>query len=105
MTGDLLLLVVVAVAVVPTRVIEAVDRARARAACSHKELALSQGISQKQWSQELHGQGHIALDRLDATPAPFRAALLEELALAWGLPTLVTPAQVLDLIRQELRHA
>lgn len=97
----LLLIVVVAAPVVAT----AIERARARAACSHKELAISQGISQAQWSQEIHGQGHIALDRLTATPEPFRAALLEELAREWGLPVLITPAQVVELIRRELHHA
>lgn len=103
MTTWPLLLVYVAAPLVAS----AIERARQRAALSHKDLALAQGLTQAHWSQQLSGypSSHIWLDRLTATPEPFRAALLEELALVWGVPTLVTPAQVLDLIRREVHHA
>jgi len=91
-TSILTLLIVVVAAPL---VADAIDRARMRAGCSHKELALSQGIRETQWSQQLHGVGnqHIALDRLSATPPAFRHALLEELAVAWDVPR---PAHTID---------
>lgn len=83
-------------------VADAIERARQRAGLSHKELALSQGIGIPQWSQQLHGNGHIALDRLTGTPEPFRAALLDELRAAWHLtaPTLTDIYALLqDVVR------
>lgn len=83
MTTWTLLLVVATAPIVAA----AIERARLRAGLSHKELALSQGITQAQWSQQLKGYpgSHIWLDALSATPAAFRAALLEELRAAWAL--------------------
>ena len=89
-------------------VADAIERARQRAGLSHKELALSQGIGIPQWSQQLHGQGHIALDRLTATPEPFRAALLDELRAAWHLdaPTIAdVHALLLALVRPRMARA
>lgn len=63
-----------------------VERARVRSGASHKELAQCQHISPAQWSRELHGQGHVALDRIVAhCPLAFVAALLEEIAAHRGL--------------------
>jgi len=73
--------------------VDLVDRAARRAGCSQKELALSQGISIPQWSQQLHGIGHVSLGRLCLTPRQFRHALLEELAVAWDVPR---PAHTID---------
>jgi hypothetical protein len=63
-----------------------VERARMRAGVAHKELALSQGISPVQWSRQLAGHGHVALDRVvTLCPTTFVAALLEEIAASRGL--------------------
>lgn len=103
MTTALLLIVAVAPIVV-----DAIERARCKAGLSHKELALAQGISAKQWSQQMHGLGHVALDRLSATPDAFRAALLEELRAEWHLtaPTLSDIyALLLALVRPRMARA
>ena len=66
--------------------VDLVERARLRAGESHKALALCQGISPAQWSRELRGIGHVALDRIvESCPTPFVAALLEEIAVLRGL--------------------
>lgn len=113
MTTWPLLLVVAAAPIV----VAAIERARARAGLSHKELALSQGITQAQWSQQLRGYpgSHIWLDALSTTPPAFRAALLEELRAEWRLDahtvedvyrllTTNLPAVRLRMARAELRH-
>ena len=92
----------------------AIERARMRAGLSHKELAVSQGLSQAQWSQQMSGHpgSHLWLDRLTNTPLAFRAALLEELRETWALhtPTLTDVYTLLATIarpktaRAELRH-
>lgn len=102
MTIWTLLLVVAAAPIVAA----AVDRARLRAGLSHKELALSQGITPAQWSQQLKGYpgSHIWLDALSATPPAFRAALLEELRVEWQL-NAHTLEDLYDLVRMQLRAA
>lgn len=87
-----MLTLVLIVAVAPI-LADLVDRAARRAGCSQKELALAQGISIPQWSQQLHGIGHVSLGRLFLTPSAFRLALLEELSEAWGAPK---PAHTID---------
>lgn len=102
MTTWPLLLVVAAAPIV----VAAIERARQRAGLSHKALALSQGITQAQWSQQLRGYpgSHIWLDALSATPPAFRAALLEELRVEWQL-NAHTLEDLYDLVRMQLRAA
>lgn len=102
MTTWPLLLVVAAAPIV----VAAIERARQRAGLSHKALALSQGITQAQWSQQLRGYpgSHIWLDALSATPATFRAALLEELRAEWQLDAH-TVEDVYRLLANNIRAA
>lgn len=66
---------------------DAINTARMKAGLSDQDLAWAQGIRPSQWSRQLHGQGHIALDRLARAPLPFRAALIESLEALWGVET------------------
>jgi len=100
------LLIVIAVPVV----VAAIERARQRAGLSHKELAIAQGLTQAHWSQQLGGypNSHVWLDTLSDTPAPFRAALLEELRAAWQLdaPTIADVyALLLAMVRPQMARA
>lgn len=72
---------------------EAVDRARAKAGYSREAFAYILGILPSQWSRQLRGQEHIALDRLAAAPDEFRRALIEELEMAWGIETTLETVQ------------
>ena len=104
MRTNLLLLFVMAAPMVAA----AIERARQRAGLSHKELAICQGISVAQWSQQLHGQGHVSLTRMSATPPAFRAALLEELRAEWRLsaPTIAdVHALLLAVVRPRMARA
>ena len=104
MTTWTLLLFVMAVPIVAA----AIERARQRAGLSHKELAIYQGISIAQWSQQLHGQGHISLTRMSTTPPAFRAALLEELRAEWQLnaPTIADVyTLLLAIVRPRMARA
>ena len=58
-----------------------------KAGLSDQDLAYAQGILPSQWSRQLHGQGHIALDRLAHAPLAFRVALIEQLETLWGIET------------------
>lgn len=109
-TWSLLLIVVAVVPIAVAPVADAIERARQRAGLSHKELALAQGLTTPQWSQQLHGYpgSHIWLDRLTATPAAFRVALLDELRAAWHLdaPTIAdVHALLLALVRPQMARA
>jgi hypothetical protein len=66
---------------------DAINTARMKAGLSDQDLAWAQGIRPSQWSRQLHGQGHIALDRLARAPLPFRVALIEALEVLWGVET------------------
>lgn len=63
---------------------EIVARAAKRADVSMKELAICQGISVTQWSQQMHGKGHISFGRLFGAPSRFLVALLDELRSEWA---------------------
>jgi transposase-like protein len=82
-----------------------IDRAARRAGIALKEVALSMGITPAQLSRELHGNGHLALDRMWACPPSFLSALAEELRIAWGGERAVTAREVLDLIRPQMARA
>jgi transcriptional regulator with XRE-family HTH domain len=83
---------------------DVIDRAARRAGISLKELALCIGISPAQLSRELHGTGHLGLDRLWAAPPAFRAALVDELCAAWGYEPALTARDVLALIGPVMAH-
>lgn len=78
------------------RAVTAVSNAMHSSGLSEKELAGAMGISVAQLSHELHGEGHLALDRLDDAPHRFRAALVDELTVAWGVRS------ALDEVRAQL---
>jgi hypothetical protein len=65
----------------------AIDTARMKAGLSDQDLAYAQGILPSLWSRQLHGQGHIALDRLAHTPLQFRVELIGQLEALWGIET------------------
>lgn len=109
MTATTYALAVAVIAAAPI-VADAIERARQRAGLSHKELALSMGLREAQWSQQLHGYpgSHVWLDTLTATPPTFRAALLEELRATWQLdaPTIADVyALVLTMVRPRMARA
>jgi hypothetical protein len=54
----------------------AITEALERAHISHKEAALMMGIDPAQWSRQLHGDGHISLQRLQKLPRQFWLELL-----------------------------
>jgi hypothetical protein len=90
----------IVVCVVPV-VVDAIERARQRAGLSHKELAISQGLSAAHWSQQLHGGpgSHVWLDRLFNTPTDFFQLLMEELCALKRCERPLTARDVLDLIQ------
>ena len=67
--------------------LDAIDRARMKAGLADQDLAYAQGILPSLWSRQLHGQGHIALDRLAHTPLAFRVELIGQLEALWGIET------------------
>jgi hypothetical protein len=58
----------------------AITEALERARISHKEAALTMGIDPAQWSRQLHGDGHISVQRLQKLPASFWREFLPLLA-------------------------
>ncbi len=66
---------------------DAINTARMKAGLSDQDLAYAQGILPSLWSRQLHGQGHIALDRLAHTPLRFRVELIGQLEALWGIET------------------
>lgn len=66
---------------------DAIDTARMKAGLSDQDLAYAQGILPSLWSRQLHGQGHIALDRLAHAPLAFRVELIGQLEALWGIET------------------
>ena len=85
---------------------EAIDAARRHSGLSDQDLAYAQGILPSQWSRQLRGQGHIALDRLAHAPLAFRVALIEQLETLWGIETtLETIHRDLAGIRLEMVKA
>ena len=85
---------------------DAINTARMKAGLSDQDLAWAQGIRPPQWSRQLHGQGHIALDRLAHTPLAFRVALIEALESLWGVETTMEVIyRELASIRLELSKA
>jgi hypothetical protein len=83
---------------------DAINRARMKAYLSDQDLAYAQGILPSVWSRQLHGDGHIALDRLAHTPLAFRVALIEELEHFWGIETTMETIHR-DLIAMHLELA
>lgn len=65
----------------------AIDTARMKSGLSDQDLAYAQGILPSLWSRQLHGQGHIALDRLAHAPLAFRVELIGQLEALWGIET------------------
>ena len=66
---------------------DAIDTARTKSGLSDQDLAYAQGILPSLWSRQLHGQGHIALDRLAHAPLAFRVELIGQLEALWGIET------------------
>jgi len=85
---------------------DAINTARMRAGLSDQDLAYAQGILPSLWSRQLHGQGHIALDRLAHTPLAFRVELIGQLETLWGVETtLETIYRELSGLRLDIQKA
>lgn len=83
---------------------DAIDTARMKAGLSDQDLAYAQGILPSLWSRQLHGQGHIALDRLARTPLQFRVELIGQLEALWGIETTLETIHR-DLVAMRLEMA
>jgi hypothetical protein len=83
---------------------DAVDTARMKAGLSDQDLAYAQGLRPSLWSRQLHGQGHIALDRLAHAPLAFRVELIGQLEALWGIETTMETIHH-DLVAMRLELA
>ena len=85
---------------------DAINTARMKAGLSDQDLAWAQGILPSLWSRQLHGQGHIALDRLAHTPLAFRVELIGQLEALWGVETTMeTIHRELSGLRLDIQKA